>query len=117
MNKIKIYHNNRCSKSRQALALLNDLTEAVEVVDYMNSPIKKQDLVMVLKELGMKPNELMRKGESDFKSHVKGKNLSDDQLIDLMLKYPKLIERPIIINNGKAIVARPPELVNDFVIS
>jgi len=58
---------------------------------------------------------LLRKGESDYKQHVKGKDLSDDQIVDLMLTYPKLIERPIVVNNGKAIVARPPELVNDFV--
>lgn len=115
MKKIKIFHNNRCSKSRQALSLLNGLTSEVEVIDYMNTSVTKNELVQVLKELEMTPSELLRKGESDYKEHVKGRDLSDDQIIDLMLTYPKLIERPIVIKDGKAIIARPPELVHDFV--
>jgi len=115
MKKIKIFHNNRCSKSRQALALVKSLTNEVEVVDYMNNTVSKDVLAQALKDLEMSPSELLRKGESDYKQHVKGRDLSDDQIIDLMLSYPKLIERPIVMNNGKAIVARPPELVNDFV--
>jgi len=115
MKKIKIFHNNRCSKSRQALSMLNGLTGEVELVDYMNNKVTKNELIQVLQELEMTPSELLRKGESDYKQHVKGKDLSDDQIVDLMLTYPKLIERPIVVNNGKAIVARPPELVNDFV--
>lgn len=115
MKKIKIFHNNRCSKSRQALALVRSLTNEVEVVDYMNTSITKNELVQVLKELEMTPSELLRKGESDYKEHVKGKDLLDDQIIDLMLSYPKIIERPIVIKDGKAIIARPPELVHDFV--
>ena len=115
MKKIKVFHNNRCSKSRQALALVHDLADDVEIVDYMNNPVGKNDLVQVLSSLGMTAKELLRKGEADYKLHIKGKDLSDDQIIDLMLKYPKLIERPIVIYKGKAIVARPPELVNDFI--
>jgi arsenate reductase len=115
MKKIKIFHNNRCSKSRQALSMVNGLTNEVEVIDYMNTSVTKNELVQVLKELEMTPTELLRKGESDYKEHVKGKDLSDDQIIDLMLTYPKLIERPIVIKDGKAIIARPPELVHDFV--
>ena len=115
MKKIKIFHNNRCSKSRQALALVRSLTNEVEVIDYMNNTMTKDMLVKVLQDLEMSPSELLRKGESDYKQHVKGKDLSDDQIVDLMLTYPKLIERPIVVNNGKAIVARPPELVNEFV--
>lgn len=115
MKKIKIFHNNRCSKSRQALALVRSLTNEVEVIDYMNTSITKNELVQVLKELEMTPSELLRKGESDYKEHVKGKDLLDDQIIDLMLSYPKIIERPIVIKDGKAIIARPPELVHDFV--
>ncbi|MDB3905167.1 arsenate reductase (glutaredoxin) [Crocinitomicaceae bacterium] len=115
MKKIKIFHNNRCSKSRQALSMINGLTNDVEVVDYINNSVTKNELVQVLKELEMSPMELLRKGESDYKEHVKGKELTDDQIIDLMLLYPKLIERPIVIKEGKAIIARPPELVNHFV--
>lgn len=115
MKKIKIFHNNRCSKSRQALSMVNGLTSEVEVIDYMNTSVTKNELVQVLKELEMTAYELLRKGESDYKEYVKGKDLSDDQIIDLMLTYPKLIERPIVIKDGKAIIARPPELVHDFV--
>lgn len=95
--------------------MVNGLTSEVEVIDYMNTSVTKNELVQVLKELEMTPSELLRKGESDYKEHVKGKDLSDDQIIDLMLTYPKLIERPIVIKDGKAIIARPPELVHDFV--
>ena len=95
--------------------MVNGLTSEVEVIDYMNTSVTKNELVQVLKELEMTPSELLRKGESDYKEHVKGKDLSDDQIIDLMLTYPKLIERPIVIKDEKAIIARPPELVHDFV--
>ena len=95
--------------------MVNGLTSEVEVIDYMNTSVTKNELVQVLKELEMTPSELLRKGESDYKEHVKGKDLSDDQIIDLMLTYPKLIERPIVIKDGKAIIARPPELVHDYV--
>ena len=95
--------------------MVNGLTSEVEVIDYMNTSVTKNELVQVLKELELTPSELLRKGESDYKEHVKGKDLSDDQIIDLMLTYPKLIERPIVIKDGKAIIARPPELVHDFV--
>tara|TARA_B110000495_G_C22613142_1_gene365861 strand:- start:32 stop:385 length:354 start_codon:yes stop_codon:yes gene_type:complete len=115
MEKIKIFHNKRCSKSREALALVREITEDIEIIDYMNSPIDKLELVQVINELGIAPQALLRKGEADYKEHFKGKDLSEDQVIDLMLAYPKLIERPIVITNGRAIVARPPELVNDFI--
>ena len=115
MKKIKIFHNNRCSKSRQALSLVKELTQNVEIIDYMNTSVTKDELIQVLKDLNMTPQELLRKGEADYKAHVKGKDLSDAQIIDKMLAYPKLIERPIVIKDGKAIVARPPELVSDFI--
>jgi len=114
MKKIKIYHNNRCSKSRQALAIANDLTQEVEIIDYMKNQVLKSDLLQVLNDLKMTPQDLLRKNEADYKDHVKGKNLTDDQIIDLMLEYPKLIERPIVLCEGRAIIARPPEMVNDF---
>ena len=114
MKKIKIYHNNRCSKSRQALAIANDLTQEVEIIDYMKNQVLKSDLLQVLNDLKMTPQDLLRKNEADYKDHVKGKNLTDDQIIDLMLEYPKLIERPIVLCEGRAIIARPPEMVNDL---
>ena len=115
MKQIKIFHNNRCSKSRQALAIVNQLSKNVQVIDYMNHPVLKSELIQVLKYLKMSPQDLLRKNEADYKEHIKGKNLNDDQMIDLMLEYPKLIERPIVICNERAIVARPPEIVNAFI--
>ena len=117
MKQIKIYHNNRCSKSRQALAIVNQLSNDVKVIDYINHPVLKSELIQVLQYLEMSPQDLLRKNEADYKEHVKGKDLNDDQMIDLMLEYPKLIERPIVIFDGRAIVARPPEMVNSFIAS
>ena len=114
MKMIKIYHNNRCSKSRQALEIVNTLADEVEIIDYMKDQIGKNDLLQVLDELNMNPQDLLRKNEADYKNHVKGKSLNNDQIIDLMLKHPRLIERPIVIFEGRAIVARPPEKVNNF---
>ena len=114
MKSIKVFHNNRCSKSRQALALVKEISSKIEIVDYMNITMSRKELQNLLVQLDMKPSELLRKGESDYKEHIKGKNLSDEEIIDLMLLYPKLIERPIIVRNEKAIVARPPELVHSF---
>jgi len=114
MKSIKVFHNNRCSKSRQALALVKEISSDIQIVDYMNITMSRGQLQDLLEQLDMKPDELLRKGESDYKAHVKGKDLSDEKIKDLMLLYPKLIERPIIVQNGKAIVARPPELVHSF---
>lgn len=114
MKSIKVFHNNRCSKSRQALALVKEISSKIEIVDYMNITMSRKELQNLLVQLDMKPSELLRKGESDYKEHIKGKNLSDEEILDLMILYPKLIERPIIVRNEKAIVARPPELVHSF---
>jgi arsenate reductase len=96
------------------LALVKEISSKIEIVDYMNITMSRKELQNLLVQLDMKPSELLRKGESDYKEHIKGKNLSDEEIIDLMLLYPKLIERPIIVRNEKAIVARPPELVHSF---
>ena len=117
MKKVSIYHNNRCSKSRQALALLQEKNVSVDIVEYLKQPLLEVTLKRILNQLGIKPIELTRKGEHDFKTHVKGKDLKDDDLIALMVQYPKLIERPILVSGDKAIVARPPELVSDFISS
>jgi len=114
MQKVTIYHNNRCSKSRQALALLRESAGDIEVVHYMNESISKETLLFLLKHLGYTAEQLLRKSEQEYKELIKGKNLSEDAIIDLMLIHPKLIERPIVIYDGKAIVARPPELIREF---
>jgi arsenate reductase len=115
MKKVSIYHNNRCSKSRQALAILQDRNVDVDIVEYLKEPFSISTLKRLVNRLGVRPIDIMRKGEQDFKAHIKGKDLTDDELFAFMVKYPKLIERPILVSGDKVIVARPPELVNDFI--
>lgn len=108
---MKIYHNPRCSKSRSALQLLEEKGADVEIIKYLENTPSKAELKDLLKKLGMKAEEIVRKGEQDFKDNFKGKTLTDEQWIDAFIKYPKLIERPIFINGNKAVVGRPPENV------
>ena len=106
---MKLYHNPSCRKSREARQLLHDENVQFEIVEYMKDVPSKEELKEVLDKLGMKPEELIRKNEGIFKELYKGKDLSDEEWIDAMLKYPKLIERPILVNEDKAVVGRPPE--------
>jgi len=108
---ITIYHNPRCRKSREALALLEENTDNIEVIEYLKETPSKEELSRVVDLLGIKPQELIRKGESIFKENFKGKDLTDEGWIDAMVAFPKLIERPIAINGHKAVVGRPPENV------
>lgn len=111
---ITVFHNPRCSKSRAALSYLEEKNISCNVVKYLDTPPSKDELKDILKKLGKKPLELIRKGEAEFKPY-KGQDLSDDELIDLMVKFPKLIERPIVINDDKAVVARPTEDIDKVV--
>jgi arsenate reductase len=106
---MKIYHNNRCSKSRQCLALIPQ--DGVEIIDYINNPLTKAELSDLIKKIGITSMELVRKGEAIWKENYKGKDLSDSQIIDAMVANPKLIERPIVETEDSAVVCRPPELV------
>jgi arsenate reductase len=107
-----IYHNPRCSKSRQTLALLEENGITPNIVDYLNQPPSADTLKQVLDQLGMKPRDLLRKGEVVYKElGLKDPTISDDDLIDAMINNPKLIERPIVIHNGEAKIGRPPESV------
>jgi len=106
-----IYHNPRCTKSRQTLALIQEKGEKPEIIEYLNQVPTKAELKKIIAMLGIRPEELIRKGEDDFKSLFKGKSLSDDQWIQAMVDFPKLIERPIVVKNGKAAIGRPPENV------
>lgn len=110
----KIYHNPRCSKSRQTLQLLEAQGESIDTIEYLISPPSKEELLEIVKMLGISPLELIRKGEQEFKDNFKGKDLSDSQWIQAMVDFPKLIERPIVIKNGKAEIGRPPEKVLDI---
>jgi arsenate reductase len=108
---MKIYHNPRCSKSRQGLAILEDSKLSFETIKYLETPISKKELQEIIKLLGIAPIDLVRKNEAVWKENFKGKELSDSEIIDSMVGYPKLIERPIVINNGKAVIGRPPEII------
>ena len=109
---VTIYHNPRCSKSRQTLALIEEKGIAPDIVLYLETPPDEATLKALLKQLGCTPRELMRKGEQDYKdNHLKNPELTDQELIDAMLSFPKLIERPIVVNDQQARIGRPPESV------
>lgn len=106
---IKIYHNNRCSKSRSALKLLVESGKTYEVINYLDDIPSKTELTHLIKLLKIEPIELIRKNEAVWKENFKSQKLSNQELINIMIKFPKLIERPIIVNNDKALIGRPPE--------
>ena len=108
-NMIKIYHNNRCSKSREGLAILENSDKKIEIINYLENPPTKDELKAIIRKLGISPIQLVRKNEKVWKENFKNKELSDNDLIEAMTKYPKLIERPIVVSGDKAILGRPPE--------
>lgn len=109
---VKILHNPRCSKSRATLALLRENGVEPEIVEYLISPPSGNEISDILTKLGFKPRDLMRKGEAEYKDNNLGDDsLSDKQLLQALTDYPKLIERPIVLANGKARIGRPPESV------
>jgi len=108
---ISIYHNPRCSKSRQGLALLEQSGKEFEIVNYLEDKLSFDKLENIISKLGIKPIELIRKNEAIWKSDYKSKILSDREIIDAMVTNPKLIERPIVVNKTKAVVGRPTETI------
>lgn len=110
----QIYHNPRCSKSRETLKLLEDENEKIEVIYYLKTPPTQVELTSLLSLLGMEPIQLIRTGESLWKDKYKGKKISPSQLVDIMIKNPQLIERPIVVKNGRAALGRPPQSVKEI---
>ncbi len=109
---ITIYHNPRCSKCRLTMELLENNNASPETIEYLKSPPSKQELENILTMLGMEPRDLMRKHESPYKeNNLDDPSLSREALIAAMICYPILIERPIVVHDGKAIIGRPPEKV------
>ena len=116
MSKYIIFHNPRCSKSRQTLQILKDNECDTEIILYLETTIDQSVLVDVIKTISLSPRELLRKGEQEFKDNdLKNKNLSNQEIIEFMVKHPKLIERPIVIKDNKAILGRPPENVLELI--
>lgn len=110
---ITIYHNPRCSKSRDGISFLESLNIEFETVKYLDEALTKEELKSILKKLNYKPIELVRTKEKIWLDNYKNNQLSDDEIITAMIENPKLIERPIIINGNKAVVARPIDKAKD----
>lgn len=112
MSQYTIYHNPRCSKSRQTLALLEDKGVSPEIVLYLESAPSADELATIIAKLGFAPRQLLRKGEDAFKeNNLADDSLTDAQLIAAMAEFPKLIERPIVVKGEQAVLGRPPENV------
>ena len=111
---VTIYHNPRCKKSREGLAILEDLDIKFNVRKYLDNPLNTEELKVIIDTLKIKPEALVRKNETIWKTNYKSKSLSDYDLIEIMVNHPKLIERPIVINENEGIVGRPPELIKDL---
>ncbi|MGB5647972.1 arsenate reductase (glutaredoxin) [Muriicola sp.] len=113
---LKIYHNPRCRKSREGLALLEASGKAFDIVYYLNEVPDKKELKQLITQLGIEPIELVRTQEAIWKSEFKGKDLTKDMILEAMCAHPKLIERPIVVLNGKAVIGRPPEKISQLLI-
>ncbi|MBU1370120.1 MAG: arsenate reductase (glutaredoxin) [Bacteroidetes bacterium] len=111
---MKIYHNPRCKKSRAGLAFLEEKTKDFELINYIKEGISKEELKEIISKTGLSAEELIRKQEDAYKKGIKGKELSDAELIHAIADNPKLLKRPIIINGEKAVWADPPENLNNI---
>lgn len=116
MSDLKILHNPRCSKSRQTLQLLHDKGFEPQIIEYLRTPVSADELTLIISQLGFSSaRQLIRKSEDAFKEqNLADQSLTEDSLISAMVVTPKLIERPIVIFNGKAAIGRPPESVLDI---
>jgi len=112
---MKLYHNPRCSKSREGLAILKDKNLEFEIVEYLKVPLSKEELSTIIKKLDIAPIDLVRKNESIWKEKFKGQNLDNEQVLNALVEYPKLIERPILVNGNLAVVGRPPDQLNSII--
>jgi len=113
--KVRIFHNPRCSKCRLTMDILNDKGIDTTVIEYLNTPPNSSELTEILDLLAIEPRDLMRKHEAPYKENNLGNpDLTREQLIQAMIEHPVLIERPIIINGKKATIGRPPEKVLDI---
>lgn len=112
---IKIYHNPRCRKSREGLAILENSGKEFEIIKYLDDVPTTKELKEIITLLGISPIQLIRKNEKIWKEEFKGKELSDEEIITAMANHPKLIERPIVITKNKAVIGRPPEAILEII--
>lgn len=111
---IQIYHNNRCSKSRSALQALEKSGKAFEIIYYLEAPIGRDKLIKIIEKLNIEPFELVRKGEKIYLENFKNKVFSAEEWINILLENPVLMERPIVVSDNKAVIARPTERINEI---
>jgi len=111
---ITIYHNNRCGKSRSALCLLEESGQKFQTVEYLKDVPSVEEIKSILKKLKLKPHDIIRTKEDVYLENFKGKDLTDEQWTQAMHEHPILMERPIVMNGNKAVVARPPEKVKEI---
>lgn len=112
---LEIYHNPRCGKSREGLKILEDSGKDFKIIKYFDDPLSFENLQQIIELLKIKPIDLIRKKESIWKENFKDKALSDKKLIELLIEYPRLMERPIVINGNKAVLGRPPSKILDII--
>ena len=112
---MKIYHNPRCTKSRQTLALLEEKGQTPEVVLYLQEAPSVEELRSIVQQLGISAFDLIRKGEKVYKEQFKGQDLSEEEWLQVLHENPKLIERPIVVTEKGAAIGRPPEKVLEII--
>ena len=112
--KITVYHNLRCSKSRAACEIVASIGRPAQIINYLDTPPSKAELHELLLKLGMKAEALVRKGEETFKQHYADQVLSEDDWLDALVAHPILIERPIVVRGERAVIGRPTEKVQEL---
>ena len=115
-NKITIYHNPKCSKSREALEIIKSKNIEPTIILYLVNKLSKAEVKNLLSKLGLSVRDILRTEEDEYKkNNLKKENLSDDELIEFLIKFPKLLQRPIVIKDNKAVIGRPPENILNLV--
>jgi arsenate reductase (glutaredoxin) len=117
MPAVTLYHNPRCSKSRKTLELLEEHGVHPKIVLYLETPLTREEITGLLRKLGLTAGELVRRGEDEYKVSGLNKGSSDEEILAAMTKYPKLLERPIVVRGARAVVGRPPEKVLELLDS
>ena len=110
----KIYHNSRCRKSRAGLAYLQEKVKDYQIIEYLKEPLTAKQLEQILLKTGKKPFDFVRKQEEDYKKELKGKEFTDHEWVEILTKNPKLLERPIVESTDKAVLAQPPEEIDNI---